>query len=245
MKNRSIKKSLTATCLLVTSLSAAPVLAAWYVNQSEGYYKPQEYHNERFGDFPPADIDQKLFAHLNAENKTEEIKPQTDNASLSSTSAQAVPTGNQQVLNPAQNYSEQNSQRPAFDNYNRGRNYTSPGMERHIRNRDAHLNRVKNNRSSSFSAPWDNSRSSFSGPWDNNGSNFSMPWGNSKGNNRGNNNASSFGGPWNNSSSGFSGPWDNSGSSFGMPWGNNKGNKRGNKNSSGFSPFGKGSGMGW
>jgi len=43
MKNRSVRKSLTATCLLVTSLSAAPAFAAWYINQDEGYYKPQEY----------------------------------------------------------------------------------------------------------------------------------------------------------------------------------------------------------
>jgi len=245
MKNRSVRKSLTATCLLVTSLSAAPAFAAWYINQDEGYYKPQEYHNERFGDFPPADIDQKLFAHLNAENKTEEIKPQTNNASLSSTSAQPVPGGNQQVLSPAQNYSEQHSQQPAFGSYNRGRNPTSPGMERHIKNRDAHLNRVRNNRSSSFSGPWNNSRSGFSGPWDNNGSNFSMPWGNNSGNNRGNNNGTNFSGPWNNSRSGFSGPWDNNGSNFSMPWGNNMGNNRGDNNGSSFSPFGKGSGWGW
>jgi len=69
MKNSSGRKSFTAVCLLVTSLSTTSALAAWYVNQSEGYYKPQEYHNERFGDFPPADIDQKLFGHLNSEKK--------------------------------------------------------------------------------------------------------------------------------------------------------------------------------
>ena len=245
MKNRSGRKSFTAVCLLVTSLSATPALAAWYVNQSqsEGYYKPQEYHNERFGDFPPADIDQKLFGHLNTENKTEESKSPTDSTSFSSTINQPLPTSNQQVLNPAQNYnySEQNAQQPAYSGYNRGRNYTSPGMERHIRNREAHLNRSRNNRGSSFSGPWNNSKSGFSGPWDNSGSNFSMPWGNNSGNNDGSN----FSGPWNNSRSGFSGPWDNNGSNFGMPWGNSKGNNRGNKNGSSFSPFGKGSGWGW
>ena len=252
MKNRSSRKSFTAVCLLVTSLSATPVLATWYVNQDEGYYKPQEYHNERFGDFPPADIDQKLFGHLNTENKAEESNSQTNNASLSSTSNQSVPTSNQQVLNPAQNYSEQNTRQTAYDNYNRDRKFTSPGLERHLRNRDAHLGNRNarlsspgNNRSSSFSGPWDNSGSSFSGPWDNNGSSFSMPWGNNRGNNRGNNNGSNFGGPWNNRGSGFSGPWDNNGSSFSMPWGNNKGNNRGNNNGSNFSPFGKSSGWGW
>jgi len=246
MKSRSGRKSFTAVSLLITSLSATPALATWYVNQSEGYYKPQEFHNERFGDFPPADIDQKLFGHLNTENKAEESNSQTDNASISSNINQPVSTSNQQVLNPAQNYSEQNTRQPAYGNYNRDRKFTSPGLERHLRNRDAHLSNrnarlssPRNNRGSSFSGPWNNRGSSFSGPWDNNGSSFSMPWGS----NRGNNNGSSFGDPWNNRGSGFSGPWDNNGSSFSMPWGNN--NNRGNKNGSNFSPFGKGSGWSW
>ena len=193
MKDRSVRISSTAICLLVTSLSAAPpALATWYMNnQSEGYYKPQEYHNGRFGDFPPADIDQKLFGHLNTENEVEESKPLTDNAPLSTDS-------DQQVSNPAQNYSEQNSQFPAtYGSNDRRRNFTSPGLERHIRKRNEYLSRQ----------PWNNRGSSFSGPWNNRGSSFS--------------------GPWNNNGSSFSGPWNNNGSNFSAPWGNNRGNNKG------------------
>jgi hypothetical protein len=232
MKGRSVRKSSTAICLLVTSLSAAtPALATWYMNDSEGYYKPQEYHNERFGDFPPADIDQKLFGHLNDEKKAEESKSVTDNTSpYTTTTNQPVSSSNQQVSNPAQNYPEQNFQQPAaYGSNDPGRNYMSPGLERHIRTRNAHLNELRNKRGSGFSAPWDNSRSSFSGPWNNRGSSFSAPWDNSR---------SSFSGPWNNRGSSFSGPWDNNGSNFSMPWGNNN-------SGSNFSPFGKGSGWSW
>ena len=232
MKIRSVRISLMAVCLPVASLSTAPAFATWYVNETDGYYKPQEYHNERFGDFPPADIDQKLFSHLNTENEEETI-PKSDDASLSSGSNQSVPGSNQQVLNPAQNYTQQYSQQPAYDSYNRGRNFTSPGLERHIQNRNAFLNSQRNNRGSSFSGPWNSRGSSFSGPWDNNGSSFSGPW---------NNQGSGFSGPWNNSrGSNFGGPRDNNGSNFSMPWGNN----RGNNNGSNFSPFGKGSGWSW
>ena len=224
MKDRSVRKCSTAICLLVTSLSAAPpALATWYMNDSEGYYKPQEYHNERFGDFPPADIDQRLFSHLNTENEVEESKSLTDNASLSTNSDQAVSTSNQQISNPAQNYSELNSQLPApYGSYNRGRNYTSPGLERHIRKRNEFLSRQPwNNRGSSFSGPWNSRESSFSGPWNNRGSSFS--------------------GPWNNRGSSFSGPWNNNGSSFSAPWSNN----RGNNNGSNFNPMGNGGGWSW
>ena len=232
MKNGSGKNNFTIVCLLVTGFSATPALATWYVNQSEeGYYKPQEYHNERFGDFPPADIDQKLFGHLNTKNETEEIKPQTDDASLSSNINQPVSTSNQQVLNPVQNYSQQNLQQPAFGSYKQRRKFTSPGMQRHIQNRNKHLSELRNRRSrSNFNSPWNNRGSSFSGPWNNNGSSVNMPWGN--------NNGSGFSGPWNNRGSSNSGPWDNNGSSFSMPWGNNN-------NGSSFSPFGNGGGWSW
>lgn len=227
MKNRSVRISLMAVCLPVVSLSTAPAFATWYVNESDGYYKPQEYHNERYGDFPPADIDQKLFGHLNTEKDT---IPKTDDASLSSSSNQSsVSRSSQQALPPAQNYTQQYNQQPAYDGYNRGRNYTSPGLEKHRQNRNAYLNSQRNNRGSSFSGPRNSRGSSFSAPWNNNGSSFSGPW---------NKQGSGFSGPWNNSrGSNFSGPWNNNGSNFSMPWGNNNG--------SNFSPFGKGSGWSW
>lgn len=216
MKNRLARKGLMTASLLIGSLAATPALASWYINQSEGYYKPQEYHNEKYGNFPPADIDQKLFSHLNSDDVTEESKPPADNPHVSSNN-QAVPPANPQVSNPAPNYPAQDFQRPAYGNYSQNRNYAPYGNQR-------------NNRSTNFNGPRNNNRSSFSGPWNNNGSSFSGPW---------NNNGSSFGGPWNNNGSSFGGPWNNNGSSFSMPWGNN------NRSGSGFNPMGNGGGWGW
>ena len=210
MKNRLFRTCITGSCLLVVSLSTAPVLAGWYSNQSEIYYKPQEFHNDRFGDFPPADIEQKIFSHVVPDDKP--VEKETSNE------APSVPaTSNQQVLeqpqiSSQQNYSQQYNQQPAYTNYNRSRNITSPANQRY--NRNTNLRGPRNNNRTSFSGPWNNSGSGFSGPWDNSGSGFS--------------------GPWNNSGSGFSGPWNNNnnGSNFSMPWGNNNG--------SNFMPWGNG-----
>lgn len=227
MKNRSDRKSLPIVCFLAAGLCTGQVIADWSGDKLYGGY------NQRYGNFPPTDIDQQLSG--NTDNEAEESMSQIDNAPLSSSSNQPVSTSNQQVLYPAQNYAEQNFRQPAFDSYNRDRKFTSPGLERHIRNRNEHLrnrnarlNSPWNNRGSNFSAPWNNRGSGFSAPWNNSGSNFSGPW---------DNNRSSFGGPLNNRGSSFSGPWDNNGSNFSMPWGNN--------NDSNFSPFGKGSDWSW
>ena len=71
MRNKTVRIFLTTAALLATVLSATTASAAWYVNQSEAYYVPQEYHNEKFGNFPPSDIDEKLFGHLNTEAAAE------------------------------------------------------------------------------------------------------------------------------------------------------------------------------
>ena len=196
MSNKSVKNCLTAATLLAASLSATTAFANWYMNQSEGYYKPQEYHNDKYGNFPPADIDEKLFGHLNTEAQAEESKPLAADIPATSYSNQTAPPRNPQGQNPVPNY-----QRPAYGNYNQNRNYAPRGNQRY-------------NRNTNFSGPWNNNRSSFSGPWNNNGSSFSGPW---------NNNRSGTGAPWNNNSTNFSGPWNNNGSSFSMPWGNNNG----------------------
>jgi len=200
MKHRLVRKTV---CLLVTSLSIPPALADWYYNQSEWYYKPQEYHNEKYGNFPPDDINKKLFGHLLTDNKTEEKKSKKDSAALLSTSNQ--PATNQPALSPAQNYTQpdyrqQNQQQAIANNYNLGRNHAPPGRQSY-------------NRNTNFSGPWNNNRSNFSGPWNNgrlnngplnnHGSSFNMPWGNNRsGFNPMVNNSSGFnpmgnGGSWN------------------------------------------------
>lgn len=195
MRNKTVRNFFTTAALLAAVLSATTASANWYVNQPEAYYVPQDYKDKRFGDFPPTDIDQKLFGHLNTEAAAEEKKPPTASAPTATYNNPSAQAGNQQRPNPVQNY-----QRPAYGNYNQGRNYAPPGNQRY-------------NRNTNFSGPWNNNQSSFSGPWNNNGSSFSGPW---------NNNGSSFSEPWNNNGSSFSMPWgNNNGSRSGFnPMGN-------------------------
>ena len=180
MKNKLARKCLLAVCLLVTGLSVTPASASWYIHQSEGYYKPQVYHNEKFGDFVPADINEKLFGHLNTDAEQETSKPQRDNTPASSSTNQAVSPGKSQVPKPAATYSPQNYRQPTYNRYNQRRNFTAPGNQRY--NRNTSFNGPWNN-GSGFSGPWNNRGSNFSGPWNNNGSNFSMPWGSNNGSN--------------------------------------------------------------
>ena len=203
MKKRLARKGLMAVSLLVASISATPALASWQVNQPESYFKPQQYNNGNYGNFPPADIDEKLFGHLNTGGAQKENQSQTDNAAVASSNNQPAPPKIPQTSNPAQGYPVQNSQPPAYGNYNQGRYYAPPGNQRY-------------NRNTNFNGPWNNNRSSLSGPWNNNGSSFGGPW---------NNNGSNFSGPWNNNGSNFSMPWGNnngSGSGF-NPMGNGGG----------------------
>lgn len=167
MKIRSVKKYLMVVCSLATCLSTVPILADWDINQS---YKAEEfYDNGKFGNFPPADIDQKLSRHLNTVNKSEEGQFRTDSTLDSSGSKQSAPvTTNQQAPATTSDCAKQNLQQPAYNNYNRGSNPYPQNNQRY-------------NRSTSFSGPWSNNGSSFSGPWNNDGSNFSMPWGTNNG----------------------------------------------------------------
>lgn len=167
MKIRSVKKYLMVACSLATCLSTAPTLADWDINQS---YKAEEFHdNGNFGNFPPTDIDQKLFGHLSTVNEPKKGQFRTDNTLDSSGSKQSAPVAtNQQAPTITSDCAKQNLQQAVYNNYNRGR---SPYPQ----------NNQRYNRGTNFSGPWSNNGSNFSGPWNNNGSNFSMPWSNNNG----------------------------------------------------------------
>lgn len=175
MRNQLVSKCLIVVCSLATSLSAAPTFANWYVNQSEGYYKPQQYYNHKYGDFPPADIEQQIFKQLEESKKVLKESPSQGNNTSTPSGSQTLDT---KLVQP---YSQSNVQQPAYGSYNRNRNYAPQRYQNY-------------NRNSNFSGPWNNSGSNFSGPWNNNGSNFSGPW---------NNNGSNFSMPWGNNGSGF------------------------------------------
>lgn len=191
--------SLVVVCLLATGLHTNLANAKWYVNQSEeGYYKPQEFYNNKFGDFPPKDIDSQIMSNV-VETKPlkEEKSPakQTEDNNTSTYKPEAITTPNT---------SNQNYQQPYYDNYgqqNYNQRYYNGGS----------IYPPGNNQGSNFNGPWNNNRSGYTGPWNNNRSNYSAPW---------SNNRSGFSGPWNNNGSNFSNPMNNNGSSFSMPWGN-------------------------
>jgi hypothetical protein len=179
--------SLIVFCLLTTGLYTNSATAKWYVNKDEGYYKPQEFYNDKFGDFPPKDIDSKI---MNNAAETKSLQKETKPAEQTKSSDTST---YEQESNTTPNSSDQNYQQPPYGNYgqqNYNQNYYNPGAGYP----------PGNSQGSGFSGPWNNNGSSFSGPWNNNGSNFSGPW---------NNNGSSFSMPWGNNRSGFS-PWGNS-----------------------------------
>lgn len=203
MRKKLTSNSLIVVCLFATGLYTNLAAAKWYINQSEGYYKPQEFYNDKFGDFPPNDIDSKLMSNADETKPLQEEKAPTEQGADSSTSTYKPKS------DTIPNSSDQNYQQPSYDNYsqqnynqryyNRGTNYP-PG----------------NNQGSNFSNPMNNNGPGFSGPWNNNGSRFSGPW---------NNDGSNFSNPMNNNGSGFSMPWGNNRSGF-SPWGNNNSRRR-------------------
>ena len=172
MRKKLVKKCLQTVCLLATGLCANMVFASWYGNQSQGY------SNQQYGNFPPLDIDQQIQDSLSNSNQIEESQSQDISDSDSDSSYQPVSY-------PAQNNSEQSSQKPNYGSYNRDKTVRSRG------------GKSRKKSGSDFSGPWSNNGSGFSAPWSNNGSDFNAPW-----NNRG----SGFSMPWNNNGSGFS-PW--------------------------------------
>jgi len=196
MVTKLTSNSLIVVCLFVTGLHTNLASAKWYINQSEGYYKPQEFYNDKFGDFPPKDIDSQIMSN------TVEVKPLPEEKAPAPQGKDSSTYTPESYTTP--NNSDQNYQQPPYDNYgqqnyyNRGTNYP-PG--------NAY------NQGSNVNGPWNNNGFNFSNPMNNNGSGFSGPW---------NNNGSNFSGPWNNNGSNFSNPMNNNGSGFSMPWGNNR-----------------------
>ncbi len=225
MTKQTIRKYTTAVSLLVGGLSVTPAFAQWYVNQSEGhgYYRAQEYHNEKYGDFAPADINEKLLGHLATNNDFDidkTVKPPLSTIPSNKFSATtSPPPATTAPRKFAQNQPPyvQNNQRQ--DSYNQARYYAQQGNQRHTRHTKPQ--RQWHNKQSNFSPPWNNQGANFSspfnGPWNNPGSNFKMPWGNSKGSN-------------------FSMPWGNHmGSNMGNHMQNNQGNNKGYNNRNRYS----------
>ncbi len=192
-------------CLLASSLYASLVPADWYGEQS------QQYYSQKFGNFPPLDIDQQLEESMKADNQLEQSLSQNISATGSD-------SGNQSDSYARQENSVQKTQQTDYLSYDQGR---SAGLHSASQQKKRHNAKKKrgsgfsgpwNNKGSGFSGPWSNKGSGFSGPWDDSGSNFSFPW---------NNNGSGFSSPWDGNGSGFSAPWNNRGSSF-SPWGGNR-----------------------
>lgn len=203
-------------CLLMSGVYSNMVFAGWSNAQSQGPYA------NKFGDFPPLDIDQQLQDNLATEKKPEKSQSQvaslprsqsnpsagsatvdtsnfyqTNTNSQQGNSLQTLPQSNAQINGEAINTSTNNAGLPK-----------------------KHHGKPKKKHKSGFGFPFDSKGSGFSAPWSNNGSGFSVPW---------NNRRSSFSGPWDNNRSGFSAPWDSKNSSFSFPWGDND---------SGFGPWG-------
>ncbi len=233
MKTTLIQKCLPVVCLLATALSSNPVLSEWDYDPVQFEYK------QKYGEFPPEDIEQTILDSRPIE-EPEKIPTLEDSQSAANNSSP-----------PAEAYSAQNNagqyQAPNYGRYDQGRNMRPPYGQRPMNNRGPGANAPWGNSGSSFSGPWNNNRGSgfnmpgsnnrsgsnmpwgnsgpsFSGPWDNNrGSNFSGPWNNNRGsgfNMPGSNNRSGSNMPWGNSGSNFSGPWNNNRPGSGMSWGN-------------------------
>lgn len=181
MNNISVRTYLITISILVQGLSATSVSATWYVHQSEAYYKPEQYHNEKYGDFVPADIQKKLFGHLITNNTKVEINTLSDNSPAASSNNQTVTPDNQKIMNQTRKITRQQYQQPANSRYKQNRNYTTPENRRYSRN--ANFNAPLNNMGPNFSGPRSSNGSSFSGPWNNSGSSLSMPSRNNRGSN--------------------------------------------------------------
>ncbi len=196
MNNRLIKNDLSILCMLAGTLMTTAATADWSGNQSQQGYNPG------YGDFPPEDIEQRLFGNDEAgsSSQSEESKYQSEDSN-SRTQAGNTGSSNTQSAYSTPDYQQPDYNRPGYQPYGAARNATQP-----------YYNQAPGysgyNRGMSFNGPWNNNN------WNNNGSNFSAPW---------NNNGSSFNMPWGNNGSNFSGPWNNNGSSFSMPWGNSRG----------------------
>lgn len=237
MRCRLVRKCLPIVCLLASSFYTGLVLADWYGEES------QQYYSQKFGSFPPLDIDKQLDEGMKTDNQLEQgqlEQDQSQNISQPQNIGAINPDKSlQQSSYPTQEYAVQ---KPPQTNYP-GTNYPNTSnlnnyeqesavSSRSVKPQNKRHRKPKKKRESGFSDPWSSRGSGFSAPWDNSSSSFSGPW-----NNRG----SGFSGPWDNSDSGFSFPWGDNGSGFSTPWdgGNGSGfSAPWNNSGSSFGPWG-------
>ena len=167
MKRRSVIKSLQIAGYLTTGLYAGISYADWSQKEPYGGY------NQRYGDFPPVDIDQQLSGNSNEIATVQSPPPQpvaNTDTNVKQQPATAIPAQPQQQV--VQQAVQPTVQQPAYGGYYQ--NQMPYGAQPY--NRGSSFNGPWNNRGSSFSGPWNNNGSSFSGPWNNRGSGFSGPW---------------------------------------------------------------------
>lgn len=169
MKSILVRRCQVAVCLLATSSYINLALADWSIDQSKRGY------NQGYGDFPPEDINEQLFGHLNTSRQYEQEQNQTQDINTDS----AALNNNQADVSATQDYPVYNYQRPNYGTYNRGGRYQQNAIPGNYP--DMNFSGPWNNNGSNFTNPWNNRGSSISGPWNNNGSSFSMPWGNNNG----------------------------------------------------------------
>lgn len=219
MKNRLTGKILVVTGVLVTALYSQLTIATWDNNQSDGYYKPQQYHNKSFGNFPPTDLDQTLMRD-SIKTTTTEASSQTDTTETTDLQqAQPAIVPDMPPGNSRQTYQQPDYRNRSPQAYQQrlppryGRQPTAAGQP--MNNQGFNFSSPFDNRSNNRSNNFNNNRSGFGGSWNNSGSSFNGPW----------NNSSGFSNPMNNNNSSFSLPWGNNGSGF-SPWGNNNGWRR-------------------
>lgn len=186
MIKRPSTTGLSLVCLLAAGLYASQAVHADW--SGDKLYKG---YNQRYGDFPPTDIDAQLSEatkerNLEASKTDKSAETNATPADTAAATANSMPA----ITPPAQATATTQplQQQPAYGNYYQYGYYPPPVMRGY-------------DRRSTYANPWNNGRSNFSGPWNNRGSNFGTPW-NSRG--------SGFRGPWNNNRSGFR-PWSNGG----------------------------------
>lgn len=245
MKKQSVQKSVSLISLLATCLSTGVVFAEWNNDSAFNGYNPG------YGNFPPEDIEQKLFGHMGSETdlyETNQYQAQVQNTEQDRQwptpqanlyTAPAPSSNNSQTDYRQQNYSQQAYTQP---NYPTKQSYQQPYPQQQYKTSPysgyPSASRLNNPGGNDLGENnhWGNNLMTnplmVNNPMANNqGMNFSHPW---------KNNGSNFSMPWGNDSTGGNmmpwgnksnntanrNPWDNTGSnnstSFTPPW-NNKG----------------------
>ena len=127
MRCRLVRKCLPIVCLLASSLYTGLVLADWYGEAS------QQYYNQKFGSFPPLDIDKQLDEGMKTDNQLEQgqsqdISPSQYISQPQNIGAISPDKSLQQSSHPEQGYSVQ---KPLQENYPNQANYPNAASEKH------------------------------------------------------------------------------------------------------------------